>query len=171
MFGAILTAVQTALMNITLPRMEYVGEGLLADEFESGEEIQLQFVIDKLKVVDQPSHEQTQLKLKELLVYTPFLLYTSTKNSDEEVILFSHLFHLLIFAGLFFQYSILIDPASDLIDLISDYAECIVGENKNFHLLNISSSRGLEPSLVQEISTIALKRYRTVLNTLKKLHL
>jgi len=144
-FGAMLTAIQSCLVNISLPKITYEGEGAL-ENIKSEDELQLQFNIENVKITESP--DKTYLKLKEILVYVPLILWPSSNESI-----------------------ILCDPTMELKILSNDYMECIVGEDKMFYLLNICSlSKGTEPKMFQEICTVVQKRYRSVSNIIKKLY-
>lgn len=71
-------------MNIALPEVEYEGQGILEDDFITGEDVHLPFDLEKLKFTEQPAKKE-KIRLKELLVYMPFVLYKPMKAPLEDV--------------------------------------------------------------------------------------
>ena len=70
-------------MNIALPEVEYEGQGILEDDFITGEDVHLPFDLEKLKFTEPAKKEK--IRLKELLVYMPFVLYKPMKAPLEDV--------------------------------------------------------------------------------------
>lgn len=82
---ALLTAVQAAILDATLPAVEYDGKSVLQDTTEIGtDDIALQFEINKVKVLPQQMQiKPKRVELKDFLIYIPFQLYRIT--TDEKV--------------------------------------------------------------------------------------
>jgi hypothetical protein len=79
----VLTAIQAAILDTTLPAIEYTGKAILTEE-DGIEDIPLQFDINKVMLIRDKKAKTSRkaLELKNFLVYTPFLLYTSSFQSD-----------------------------------------------------------------------------------------
>jgi len=185
-FGAVLTAVQACLMRLTLPELEYDAGGIVADGIggvgvephtnnnplfmESGEEIVLQFDVNRLRIIPASAcaavdidadvavekKKKKALPLKEIVVYVPFLLYKSLQDPEEAVLL--------------------CDASAEVSAVLrnnlrpggGDYCEAIVGANQRFHALTLSTGGGVESALIDEIVTIAHRRYTAVAGALAR---
>nr|CAD2200758.1 unnamed protein product [Meloidogyne enterolobii] len=164
LLDAILTAIQASLLNTRLPTfIEYktsiLSETLFAedDDFLLGEEVPLEFNIEKVRIV-KPESENKPLKLEKILAYLPFLLCTF-ENQEKK------------------QRFLLCDPPADLCKLYNnDFCEIIIGPNGNINLLSMCCSPSFSKSypndidgeLLNEIINIAIKRHLFVNNALNK---
>lgn len=76
-------------MNVELPSLEYDGDSILEDV--ENFDIPLEFDITKVRISSK-KEDLKRLKLKDFLVYIPFLLYISPNST--EVGLFFNIFKL-----------------------------------------------------------------------------
>lgn len=139
LLDAILTSIQAALLNTYLPSfIEYkdsnLSQTLFAedDDFLLGEEVPLEFNIEKVRIVE-PERQNKPLKLEKILAYLPFLLCT-IENQEKK------------------QRFLLCDPPADLCKLYNkDFCEIIIGPNGNINLLSMCCSPSFSKSYSNEI--------------------
>ncbi|KAL3105814.1 hypothetical protein niasHT_026589 [Heterodera trifolii] len=165
LLDALLTAVQAALLDVQMPtRIDYADgkaiDGVFlegaqdTDDFLLGEEVPLQFDIEKVRVppptaTDGPGKCRL-IKLHQHLVYVPFLLYRSSECKDED------------------ERILLCDPSADLCALVKDRCELIIGAEGHVHSLSFCVSTGaMEQSLMDEMFMLAKRRYTAVSNSLR----
>jgi len=145
----VLTAVQAAILDTTLPTVEYTGSVVLEDiEGHGVDDIPLQFDINKLKLVHDKKRTSKKIELKDFLVYTPFLLYTSSFKPGNCLIL--------------------CDPSSELCTLIKNRCEVISGSDGSFYALTFTSAIPFQDSIFNEVTKIAKRRHNTIWNAVKK---
>ncbi|KAI1712197.1 dip2/Utp12 family domain-containing protein [Ditylenchus destructor] len=138
---ALLTAVQAAILDATLPAVEYDGKSVLQDTTEIGtDDIALQFEINKVKVLPQQMQiKPKRVELKDFLIYIPFQLYRIT--TDE-------------------KYKVLCDASGEVCTLVKNRCEMVLGKDGTFYSLKFSSPMAFQKEILVESKSVMGRKSR-----------